>query len=126
MSRVLNFAIDKHVKIILLQETWLHQSDTAITSEIQEYNFCIFQERKPRKIDFGGGVAILYNNSLKMKLIKVEKFASFKLVAGYLHTNAGKDTILTLYCPGYSLKHKFTYIQFLSELKRFVRLFSFL
>ena len=103
-----------------MQETWLRKSDAAITSEIQEYNFCIFQERKPRKIDFGGGVAILYNNSLQMKQIKVAKFASFELVAGYLHINAGKVTISTLYYPGYSLKQKFTYIRFLSELSDFL------
>ena len=63
---------------------------------------------------------MFYGNSLKMKQIKVEKFASFELVAGYLHTNAGKVTISTLYYPGYSLKRKFTYVQFLSDLSDFL------
>ena len=121
VSRILNFAINNHVKIQFLQETWLRKSDAAIISEIQEYNFCIFQKRIPHKIDFGRGVAILYNNSLKMKQIKVENFASFELVAGYLHTNAEKVTISTLYHPGYSTKHKFEYVQFLSDLFDFAQ-----
>jgi len=61
-----------NIDIVLLQETWLWKVDTAIVSEIKEYNFKVFQERKPWKIDVGGGVAIVFNNDLNIKKLKTD------------------------------------------------------
>ena len=52
----MEFITDTDTDIVLVQETWLKKSDTAIFN-IQEYNYEILKTRKPRAS--GGGVAIL-------------------------------------------------------------------
>ena len=123
VPQVLDIAIENHIDIILLQETWLRNSDSAIVAEILEYNFNLFQDRKPRKSDTGGGVAILYNKSIKIKQVKTEKFASFELVSCVLQCKQVNVILSTLYYPGYSLKHKYTHSKFLSELSDFLNCF---
>ena len=81
VPHILDLVIDNKVDNLLLQETRLKRSDTAIISEIQEYNFEIFQDRSLREIDVGGGIAILLNNILKVKRVNSEKFASFELAS---------------------------------------------
>ena len=89
-------AIENEVDILLLQETWLRKSDTALITQIQEYKFDIVQVRKNRKIDIGGGVAIVYNSNLKMKQLRTENFSSFEVVVSALEAEAEK--ILFLFC----------------------------
>ena len=120
VPQVLDMAIENEVDILLLQETWLRKSDTALITQIQEYKFHIVQVRKSRKIDIGGGVAIVYNSNLKMKQLRTEKFSSFEVVICALEAKAEKIFISTLYYPGYSTKHKYTHSQFLSELSDFL------
>ena len=54
------------------------KSDFAIVVEILEYNINIIQVRKSRIFYFGGVVAIVSNNELKLNLFKTETFASFE------------------------------------------------
>ena len=123
VPQVLDIALENKVDILLLQETWLRKSDSALLAQINEYNFEIFQVRKRHKVDLGGGVAIIFNKSLKIKQIKVKQFLSFEVVGCSLETVAEEIDIFTLYYPGYSTKHKYTYLQFLSELSDFFSLF---
>jgi len=109
-----------NIDIALLQETWLRKVDSAIVSEIKEFNFEVFQERKPRKIDVGEGVAIVFNNDLNVKKLKTDSFDSFELAACSLQSDMGKLTISTLYYSGYSAKHKYIHAQFLSDISDYL------
>ena len=62
----------------------------------------------------GGGVAILYKNKLDLKLFKTETFSSFEHVTCTALMETGKVYFTTVYYPGYSTKHKYTHMQFLS------------
>ena len=56
----MEFITDTDIDIVLLPETWLKKSDTAIIFNIWEYNYEILQTRKPRASNTGGGVAIFF------------------------------------------------------------------
>ena len=123
VPQVLDMAAENEVDILLLLETWLRKSDTALITQIQEYKFEIVQAQKNRKVDICGGVAIVYNSKLKMKQLRTEKFSSFEVVVCALEAEAEKNFISTLYYPGYLTKHKYMHSQFLSELPDFLNSF---
>ena len=68
----------------------------------------------------GGGAAILYKNKLDLKLFKTETFSSFKHVTCTALMKTEKVYFTTVYYPGYSTKHKYTHMQFLSDFNDFL------
>ena len=74
---VMELISSNEIDIICLQETWLRKCDTSIIEEIKEYNFEIITERKPRKCDIGGGVAILYRQKFVTEKIKIQAISFF-------------------------------------------------
>ena len=57
------FEVNK-VDILLLQETWVRKCDASVIGQFKEFDCEVFTERKPRKIDLGGGVAIVFSKNL--------------------------------------------------------------
>ena len=74
---VMELISSNEIDIICLQETWLRKCDTSIIEKMREYNFEIITERKPRKCDKGGGVAILYRKKFITKKIKIQAISFF-------------------------------------------------
>ena len=66
------------IDMALIQESWIRKCDNAILKEIKEYKYDVFTCRKSRKIDWGGGVATLFRNTLNIKQIKTETYKSFE------------------------------------------------
>ena len=83
------------IDILLLQETWLRKSDTALITHIQKYKSDIVQERKNRKVDIGGGVAMVHNSNLKMRQLRTENFSSYEIVVSALEAEAEKIVFLS-------------------------------
>ena len=63
VPQILDYIIENNIDIALVQKTWL-KVDTAIVAQIKEYNLKIEQVRKPRILDIGGGVAMLFKSKL--------------------------------------------------------------
>ena len=120
VPQIFDYIIEKNIDIALVQETWLKKVDTAIVAQIKEYNFKIEQVCKPRILDIGG-VAMLFKNKLILKKVKIETFASFEHItcSAKMKTN-NIIYFLTVYYPGYSLKHRYTAMQFLSDFNDFL------
>ena len=74
----MKFITDTDNDIILLQETCLKKSDTAIIFNIQEYKYEILQTRKTRASDTGEGVAIIFKKKHNIKTVMVQTFPSFE------------------------------------------------
>ena len=110
----------KDIDIICLQETWLRKCDAAIIEEIKEYNYSVLTERKPRKIDRGGGVAILYKSHIKIIKMKYKQYPSFESISVCMDNKKDQYVITNLYYPGYSMKHRFTHAAFLSDFEDLV------
>ena len=108
------------IDIVFLQETWIRKCDGSIVKEIKEYDYDILSCRKPRKLDWGGGVATIYRNNLKVKHIRTENYKSFESVVSKVLSSNGAVLLVNLYRPDYSEKNKFTVKQFLEEFLLFL------
>ena len=108
------------IDVLCVQESWLRKCDGAILKKIKEYQFKIFSYRKPRRLDWGGGVATFFRNCLKFQLLKLSPCQSFEFVACKILSGHGPICVVNAYRPGYSAKHRFTVNNFLDEFKGFL------
>ena len=82
---------------MFLTETWLGQDNsTAVLTESAPPNFSFMSECRTQKK--GGGVAILFNDSLQCKKISYGKFNSFEYVALQSKSSC-RATFVTIYRP---------------------------
>ena len=105
------------IDVCFIQESWLRKSDGAIIAEIRELGYNTLCYRKSRKIDRGGGVAVLTKSNIKIERVPRKKnFSSFEHIECTMKTNSGILRFVNVYYPGYSKKHKFTVKHFTEEL----------
>ena len=110
--------VDDQVDVFFVQETWLRKCDGATLKEIAEYGFKILTYRKPRALDWGGGVATIFRSNLNVKLLKLSVvYQSFEFLACKILTNDGPVCVVNIYRPGYSMKNRYTVQHFLTEFK---------
>ena len=120
VHHIFPWLIDNQIDVFVAQESWLRKCDGAILKEVKEYEFDIFQHRKSRKLDWGGGVATFFKNSISMKLIRLPPYQSFESVTCKILSSHGPVCIVNVYRPGYSAKHRFTVKDFMLEFKSFL------
>ena len=109
---IMSYLTDYSIDLAFVQETWLRKSDGNIVSEIKEYGYDLITYRKPRRLDFGGGVAVLYKHTLKVQNIKITTYKSFEHVACKIITEKGPLNFYNSYRPEYSSKNRFTVLMF--------------
>ena len=79
---------DNKCDICFVQETFLRVEDKAKIQEIKNYGWNIISN--PRKYRTGGGIAILYKNSIELKCnTNVTKYKSYQVMESLLKTNNG-------------------------------------
>ena len=66
----MSYAVSNHVKLLLVQETCIRKCDTAKLTKIKEYGYDVKSYHKSLSIEWGGGVAIIYQKNLMVKEIK--------------------------------------------------------
>ena len=120
LPEVMELALNNELDVICWQETGLRKCDEAIIEEIKSYNYEVLTERKPRKCDVGGGVAILYKKNLPIKKMKYNKYSSFESVSIVIGSGTNQTVVSNLYFPGYSPKHRFTHNAFLNHLEELI------
>ena len=105
----MTFAQDNHIDLILVQETWLRKCDGIILTEIKEFGYDLITFRKTVKLEWGGGVAVIFKNSLKVNHLKSsESYKTFEHVACKVITDTGPIVIISMYRRGYSVTNKFS------------------
>ena len=78
IHEVTDLICETDVDLAFIQETWLLKSDCALVEEIREYGYEVFTERKTRKVDRGGGLALVYKKTLKVKASSYKQYSSFE------------------------------------------------
>ena len=111
---------DRHVDIGFIQETWLLKSDSALIEDLKSYGYDILTKCKARKIDRGGGLAVIYKMNLKLKSISYKQYASFESQIVCVDTTQGKLMNSNIYFPGYSTKHRFMHSLFIEDFQDFI------
>ena len=110
---------DNKCDICFVQETFLRVEDKAKIQEIKNYGCNIISN--PRKYRTGGGIAILYKNSIELKCnTNVTKYKSFQVMESLLKTNNGIVRLVNIYRPGYSRKARDTQCDFLEEFEDYL------
>ena len=112
----MHVASEEDIDIICVQETWLKKSDSPLIQKINEYGYRIFTERKCRKNDIGGGIAVIFRNGIRLKRVFYKQPSSFEALSVQLVCHNMKLVLTNIYYPGYSQKHKFTRTNFLEEI----------
>lgn len=96
-SSINDFIIKHNLDLMFLIETWLDQNNSAaVLTESTPPNFNFMSEARVHKK--GGGVAILYNDSLQCKQISYGTFASLEYVALQLNSSS-RAMFLNIYRP---------------------------
>ena len=112
---IMSYITDNDIDLVFVQETWLRKSDDHLLTEIREYGYEIITYRKTRRLDFGGGVAVIFKNRLKFRNIKGKKYASFEHIVCQLITMNGPVKFINIYRPPYSKKNRYTEKKFFEE-----------
>ena len=105
---IMTYLKEKHVDIAFVQETWIRKSDGHLLTQIREYGYDLILYRKVRRLDLGGGVAIIYKSRLKIRNIKKKSYPSFEHIECQLTTEKGPVNFVNIYRPEYSEKHRYT------------------
>ena len=116
IHQLMYVAETEDIDIICVQETWLKKSDSPLIQIINEYGYRIVTERKCRKNDIGGGIAIIFKKSIKLKRVYYKQPSSFESISMQFESPNTKYTLTNIYYPGYSPKHKFTRTAFIEQL----------
>ena len=116
IHELMYLASEEDIDIIFVQETWLKKSDSPLIQQINEHGYNVVTERKSRKNDVGGGTAIIFKKSIKMKRVFYKQPKSFESLSMQLVCHNMKLTLTNIYYPGYSPKHRFTRTAFIEEL----------
>ena len=111
----MSYLEENYVQIAFIQESWIKRSDGHLHRQIEEFGFSVMSYRKPRRLDLGGGVAIIYKKSLKIHEVKVQKYRSFECIACKLLTEKGPILFSNIYRPDYSMKNRYTAKFFVDE-----------
>ena len=100
------------------KKTWIRKSDGHLISEIKEYGYNVLTYRKPRKLDLGGGVMLIYKENLRVSDVKTIRYGSFEHIMCKVMTDDGPFGFVNLYRPEYSKKNRYTVNKFLSDFSK--------
>ena len=113
---IMAFIMNNHIDLTLIQESWIRKCDGAVLTEVREYGYDIVTYRKAVKLEWGGGVAVIFRKDLKVNKIKCSiNFKTFEHVTCKVITESGPVLIVNVYRRGYSMTNKFTVTQFITE-----------
>ena len=108
--------------IIIITETWLNdQGDESVIRELVPAGYS-YVSRNRKNLE-GGGIIIIYKETLQIKLQKNESYTSFESIevtCKIYKTNSQLLRIFGIYRPPPSVKNKLTVNQFLSEFQDFL------
>ena len=109
--------------ICFVQETFLRDGDKAKLMEIKDYGWSILSDS--RKHRSGGGIAMLYKNTIQLKSNnKVMKYKSFQVMESLLSADTEMVRLVNIYRPPYTKKARFTECTFLEEFEDYLETLS--
>ena len=112
----MTYLLNNNIDVALVQETWLRKCDSSILKQIKEFGFDILSHRKNLSVEWGGGVAAVYRNNLKVSQIRCEyAFKTFEHVTCKILTKGEPLIMVSVYRRGYSASNKFTVNDFINE-----------
>jgi exonuclease III len=117
---VLNeFISDNKLDVVGITETWLGKYDQPVLHNLCPAGYKIAS--KIRQTGRGGGVAIIYNADLKVKIVKQKEFASFEIVQILIQSPGNTSLSMSLlYRPPPSKKNQLSFSRFCEDISDFL------
>ena len=93
------YIMNNQVDVALIQESWIRKCDGKVLNEVREYDgHDISTYRKPVKLEWVGGVAVIFRKDLKLNRIKSNTvYKTFEHLTCKLITEKGPILIITVY-----------------------------
>ena len=116
----MSYLEENNIEIAFIQETWIKKTDGHLFKQVEEFGYSLLTFRKPRRLDLGGGVAIIFKHNLKLTCMKVKNFRSFESITCKVITQKGAYLFANVYRPDYSAKNRYTSKYFMYEFSHFI------
>ena len=102
----------------MLQESWLSKGDDSVIAEIKDHGFEILSKRRSTG-SRGGGLAVLYKTFINVRMFKrKENYTSFEYMIFTITAKYKLISVILIYRPDYSKKHKVNSSTFLKKFSK--------
>ena len=114
-----DYVCDSKADLYTITETWLNTDDAAVRAELFPEGFQLIDH--PRVNRSGGGIALLYRDSLQLIVVAAGEKDSFEF-AEWTETSSCSNTIrvVNIYRPAYSAEHRITTPVFFMEFANYM------
>ena len=120
---VMEHLLEVDCDICFIQETFLRDGNKAKLAEIKDYGWNVLSD--PRKHRSGGGIAMLYRNTITLKNNnKVTKYKSFQVMESLLSSSSEMVRLVNVYRPPYTKKARHTECTFLEEFDDYLQILA--
>ena len=112
---ILHYILEHRLDMCFITETWISKNEDLqyIKANLKMHGYHILScERENRK---GGGLACIYNEKLKMKASKSQKYESFETLIVQVNIKSKTDIFSLIYRPPSSTKNRNPIRVFLDE-----------
>ena len=113
-QELLHHSVTNNIDICVVTETWLNKDDTPTVEALQQGGFK-FQHIPRPKANRGGGLGILFRDTIMVTKLKSSNFSTFELGLWKVQVKHTECTLAAVYRPPYSSKHKKTIPMFITE-----------
>ena len=78
IEHIMNFVVDNNILIFFVTETWLTDQNNNTTAQIKDHGYKIHHSY--RSSQSGGGVALIYKNTIQLTKVFIGQTLSFEAV----------------------------------------------
>ena len=97
-SQVMDFLIDNDISILFVTETWLTDQNNNTTALIRDHGYKIHHSH--RSSGHGGGVALIYKNTIQLTKVFIGDSATFEAIAAKMKMSNNMTVLcLCIYRP---------------------------
>ncbi|CAB4005804.1 Hypothetical predicted protein [Paramuricea clavata] len=120
-AAIMDYIRDSNVDLCAITETWLTPDDAAVRAELCPNGFKFLDN--PRTGRRGGGIGLLYRDSLQVKTVNSGEKSSFEFSECIVTSSSSRDLrVVNIYRPPYSGEHKVTTSVFFTEFANYIDL----
>ncbi len=112
---IVDYISDHHIDLCYITESWIQDGDIVTEEELKPNGFDL--KNFPRNGCTGGGIALLYKESIKPKLVSAFERSSFECTEWIIPVQGVSDVVrlVVVYRPPYSHVHPIPVSTFITE-----------
>ena len=119
-AQILDFIVDRKVKLVAITEHWPRANDLAVKAELCPDGYCIVDH--PRLDRRGGGTELIYRDPLDVSKVNpgVSDQDSFEFSEWIVRSSSHNIRLVIVYRPPYSEEHRVPVSVFLAEFPEYL------